>query len=603
MSARPARRAWLRELSLPLLLLLVYTACFGLYSLHRETRDAVEHARADTRRKVAVEMTQLQASLDYLLRAGNLAAVRESLASQGYNPHLLVGLLVDEQQQVMASTRLVLTGRPAREAWPEVELPEHVLRRQQSLEHQKGVVEVSADQRHILGYYPVWLSFGPAPRRLGYLFFQHDLTQLESASRYGAERSVLRSTVLLLLIAGTMGLAVSFLLGRRIQRLVATTEGMAEQIGRSHQQLRENEERFQTLVERTPDAIFVHREGRLVFVNPAGVALVGHERAEALLGRSVTELVPPGEEEGLTGLEQAQGTREIHWLHASGRLVLGEAVTFPLVFEGQPARVSIVRDVTERKHLREKLQTADRMAAIGSLAAGVAHEINNPLSFTLSNVRFIRDELKGLLEAGGAQERERMKEVLEASEEALMGADRVSDIITDLRRFARGDDGKRGPVNLHAVLDLCGSIARSQIRHRAQLVKAYGELPLVQGSESRLGQLFLNLIINAAQAIPEGGDAKAHEVKLTTWREGQAEVAVEVRDTGVGIPPENLHRLFDPFFTTKPAGVGTGLGLSISHGIVKGMGGRITVESEPGRGTAFRVFLPIGEAGAPDGPG
>jgi signal transduction histidine kinase len=234
------------------------------------------------------------------------------------------------------------------------------------------------------------------------------------------------------------------------------------------------------------------------------------------------------------------------------------------------------------------------MASIGSLAAGVAHEINNPLSFTLSNVRFIRDELKVLLEEGSAPDRERLKEVLEASEEALTGADRVGEIVADLRRFARGDDGKKGPVNLHAVLDLCGSIARSQLRHRAQLVKAYGDVPPVQGSESRLGQLFLNLIINAAQAIPEGGDAKAHEVRLTTWREGADQVVVEVRDTGVGIPPEHLHRLFGPFFTTKPAGVGTGLGLSISHGIVKGMGGRITVESEPGRGTAFRVFLPIG---------
>jgi two-component system NtrC family sensor kinase len=591
--SEPARRwRWLRELALPLLLLAVYTACFSLYSLHHEVSEAVEHARADTRRRVAEEMTQLQSSLDYLLREGNVAAVRESLASQGHNVQLEVGLLVDDQQQVMASTRLALLGRPASEAWPELELPENLRRRQAALEHQQGVVEVSADERHIVGYYPVSLSFGQ-PRRMGYLFFQHDLTQQESASRYAAEHSVLRSTLLLLVIAGATGLAVQRLLGRRIARLMAATQGMAEQIGRSHQQLRENEQRFQTLVERTPDAIFVHREGRIVFLNPAAGTLVGHERVEALVGRSLAELVQPGDEEVLTGPAEPQGMHEVYWLHASGQRVLGEAVTFPLVFEGQPARVSIVRDVTERKHLREKLQTADRMAAIGSLAAGVAHEINNPLSFTLSNVRFIRDELKALLEEGPVQEPERLKEVLDASEEALTGADRVSEIVTDLRRFARGDDGKKGPVNLHAVLDLCGSIARSQLRHRAQLVKAYGDVPPVQGSESRLGQLFLNLIINAAQAIPEGADAKAHEVRLSTWREGEHMVVVEVRDTGVGIPPEHLHRLFDPFFTTKPAGVGTGLGLSISHGIVKGMGGRIAVESEPGRGTAFRVFLPV----------
>jgi two-component system NtrC family sensor kinase len=598
MSALTARQARRWELIVPLALLLVYTVCFGLYSLHRETKEGVEHARQDARRKVAVEMTHLQESLDYLLQKGELAAIRESLSSLGYNPLLQVGLLVDDQQTVLASTRLALIGHPAGEAWPEVDQPENARWRQQALKHMQGVVEASADGKSIIGYYPVPLSIGQAPRRVGYLFFQHDLTELENASRYTAERSVLRSMVLLLVIAGGMGLIVYALLGQRIRRLVTATEGMAEQIGRSREQLRENEERFQTLVDRSPDAIFVHREGSIVFANPAAGAVVGYERAEELQGRKLAELVQHGDEEALTESADEQGMREVHWVHRSGRLVLGEVVTFPLVFEAQPARVSIVRDITERKHLREKLQTADRMASIGALASGVAHEINNPLSFMLSNLRFVRDEFKELPEGWDALAKERLKEIQEALGESLEGGERVNEIVQDLRRFARGDDGKRAPVNLHTVLDLCGSIARSQLRHRAQLVKAYGELPPVHASESRLGQLFLNLIVNAAQAIPEGADAKANEVRITTWREGADQVAVEVKDTGVGIPPENLHRLFDPFFTTKPVGVGTGLGLSISLNIVKAMGGRITVDSEPGKGTAFRVFLPVGEAGA-----
>jgi PAS domain S-box-containing protein len=580
-----------------LLLLLVYTVCFGLYSLHRETKEGVEDARQDARRKVAVEMTRLQDSLDYLLQVEDQAAVRKSLASLGYNPLLQVGLLVDDQQRVLASTRLALIGRPTAEAWPEVESPENVRWRQQALKHMQGVVEISADGKRIIGHYPIPLSNG-MERRMGYLYFQHDLTELEKASRYTAERSVLRSMVMLLVIAGGMGFIVYTLLGRRIQRLVTATEGMAEQIGRSREQLRENEERFQTLVDRSPDAIFVHREGLIVFANSAAATLVGYARGEELQGRELEDLVQHGEEDSLAGVESEEGMREVHWVHQSGRLVLGEVVTFPLVFEGQPARVSIVRDVTERKHLREKLQTADRMASIGSLTSGVAHEINNPLSFMLSNLRFIRDEMKDLPEGWDVHAKEQLKEVQEALGEALEGGERVNEIVQDLRRFARGDDGKRTPVNVHAVLDLCGNIARSQLRHRAQLVKVYGELPQVLANESRLGQLFLNLIVNAAQAIPEGGEVKGHEVRLTTWREGEDQVVVEVRDTGMGIPPENLHRLFDPFFTTKPAGVGTGLGLPICLNIVKAMGGRITVESEPGRGTAFRVFLPVGEAAA-----
>jgi signal transduction histidine kinase len=286
-------------------------------------------------------------------------------------------------------------------------------------------------------------------------------------------------------------------------------------------------------------------------------------------------------------------------------VVLGEASSFPLVFEGRPAWVSVVRDVTERKHLREKLHAADRMASLGTLAAGVAHEINNPLSYMLSNVRFARDELAALAEGLAAGEQQRLQEVREALAETLSGGDRVSDIVRDLRAFSHGDEGqgRLGPVNVHAVLDLCGNIARSQLRHRAQLVKHYGELPSILANESRLGQLFLNLIVNAAQAIPEGRDAKTQEVRLTTWREGEDWVVVEVRDTGVGIAPEHLRRLFDPFFTTKPVGVGTGLGLSICHGIVTGLGGRITVESEPERGSAFRVFLPVARREPAQAPG
>jgi signal transduction histidine kinase len=186
--------------------------------------------------------------------------------------------------------------------------------------------------------------------------------------------------------------------------------------------------------------------------------------------------------------------------------------------------------------------------------------------------------------------------VLEALGESRAGCQRIRDIVLDLKTFSRGDEESRGPVNLHTVLDSCANIARGEIRHRAQLVKDYGELPPVHANESRLGQIFLNLIVNAAQAIPEA-DVKSHEIRITTTHEGEW-VVVAVKDSGIGIPPENRARLFDPFFTTKPIGVGTGLGLSICHGIVLGMGGRIEVESEVGQGTTFRVFLPVRAAEA-----
>jgi PAS domain S-box-containing protein len=614
------RYRWLRSAGLPLLLLLVYSVCFGLYSLSRETQLGVRNTESFVVRKVTLEMTQLQGAFDPFLREGKLGAVREQLSGKSADPYLQVGLLIDEQQKVLASTRLALLERSVSEAWPELTRPEHAERMARARRYMSGLVEVSADGQRVVGYYPVFLSFGKPPRQVGFLYFQHDLTALKAASVHEVRRAVLSSSLMLVLIAGAMALVVHFTVGRRLQRLAQEAQGlvdgmpapqsaedsddavgklskafsqMAEQIGRDRRQLAENEQRFQTLIDRSPDATFIHWEGRLAFINPAAVALLGYERPEELQRRRIEELVVPEDVAALTSPVQDGEASELRWLHRSGKQVLGEVVTFPLVFEQQQVWVSIVRDITERKQLREKLHAADRMASLGTLAAGVAHEINNPLSFMLSNMRFIGEELRALAVEGDGSLGERLREVQEALEETLSGGDRVRDIVKDLKMFSRRDEGHRGPVNLHAVLDLCASIARGQLRHRARLVKSYGELPPIHGSESRLGQLFLNLIVNAAQAIPEDGDERAHEVRITTLREGEEWVVVEVKDTGVGIAQEHLKRLFEPFFTTKPVGVGTGLGLSICHGIVLAMGGRMTVESEVGRGTTFRVALPL----------
>ncbi|MDY7229391.1 ATP-binding protein [Hyalangium rubrum] len=620
MSPTPRHR-WQRTAGIPLLLVLIYAVCFGLYSLRRETQTSVRNDERFTLRKVTVEMAQLQSTLETFLREGKLTVARELVAGMSSNPHLQVGLLIDDRQTVVASTRLALLDRKVSEAWPELLRLEHAERMGRARRHMTGIVEVSADGQRVVGYYPVFLSFDRLPEKVGFLYFQHDLATLKAASLYEVQRSVLRSSLMLLLIAGTMGLVIQLTLGRRIQRLteaarevvagkpgVASTEEsddalgrlgqavsqMAEQIGRNQQELEENEARFQTLIERSPDATFIHWEGKVVFHNPAAAALLGYAQATELRGRQVAELVAPEDVAALTGPMESDTPREVRWVHLAGRQVLGEVVTFPLVFERQPMRVSIVRDITERRQFQDKLNAADRMASLGTLAAGVAHEINNPLSFMLSNVRFVSEELRALSDGWDAPTRERLREVHAALEETLAGGDRVRDIVRDLRTFSRRDEGARGPVNLHSVLDLCGNIARGQLRHRAQLVKDYGVLPLIHGSESRLGQLFLNLIVNAAQAIPEGRDPKVQEVRVTTRREGADWVVVEVKDTGVGISPEHQRRLFEPFFTTKPEGVGTGLGLSICHGIVSALGGRITVESEPGHGSTFRVFLPVG---------
>lgn len=256
-------------------------------------------------------------------------------------------------------------------------------------------------------------------------------------------------------------------------------------------------------------------------------------------------------------------------------------------------RHSIERKAAEmaRKAMEAQLFISDRMVSMGMLAGGVAHEINNPLAYVIANLGFVGQELAGLAGRMPAQATS-FADALVAIKDAQEGAERIRLIVRDLNTFSRSDDAKRGPVDVHKMLDSTANMAWNEIRHRSRLVKDFAPSTLmVEGNESRLGQVFLNLLVNAAQAITEGA-AEKNEIRVVTRVERDGRIAIEVRDTGTGIPPEVRGRLFTPFFTTKPAGVGTGLGLSICHKIVSTDGGEILVESKVGIGTTFRVLLP-----------
>jgi signal transduction histidine kinase len=260
----------------------------------------------------------------------------------------------------------------------------------------------------------------------------------------------------------------------------------------------------------------------------------------------------------------------------------------------------------ERTRIQEQLLIADRMASVGTLAAGVAHEINNPLAALLANLDFTVQALAKVCDdAGGdgatAALAVRLRELQEPLADARDSADRVRLIVRDLKIFSRSDDERRGPVDVARVLESAIRMAWNEIRHRARLVKDFAKTPPVEGNEARLGQVFLNLIVNAAQSMPEGRAGK-NEIRVATRLDDQGRVVVEVRDTGSGIPDAILSRIFDPFFTTKPIGVGTGLGLAICHRIVTALGGQIEVESQVGKGTVFRTILPVATGEAEEEP-
>ncbi len=258
---------------------------------------------------------------------------------------------------------------------------------------------------------------------------------------------------------------------------------------------------------------------------------------------------------------------------------------------GIPERERASAEDSQRLRMEGQLLLADRMASIGTLAAGVAHEINNPLAFVLANLEFAIRELR---RSGIAPE------VVAALEEAREGGSRVREIVRDLKTFSRADDAAREPLDVGRVLRSALSLASSEIRARARLEVQLAQTPPVLASEHRLGQVLLNLLVNAAQSIPDGEPSR-HLVRASTGVLPDGRVRVSIADDGAGIPPEIRGRIFDPFFTTKPIGVGTGLGLSICHGIVVSLGGEITVESEVGRGSTFAVLLPAAAAEARQG--
>jgi CheY-like chemotaxis protein/two-component sensor histidine kinase len=238
--------------------------------------------------------------------------------------------------------------------------------------------------------------------------------------------------------------------------------------------------------------------------------------------------------------------------------------------------------------MQAQLIVADRLSSVGTLAAGIAHEVNNPLSYVLSNLELMAEEVRRL-SAGATSGR--FRELEELTGEAWQGAERVRRIIRSLKTFCRVEDNCLVPVDVKTVLESSINMTFNVIRHRARLVKELHPVPEVQADEARLGQVFINLLVNAAHAIPEG-DVERNQIVLRTMAADSGQVVVEVCDTGSGIPDNVMGRIFDPFFTTKPIGEGTGLGLSICHGIIASFGGSIEVDTELGKGTTFRVVLP-----------
>ncbi len=358
---------------------------------------------------------------------------------------------------------------------------------------------------------------------------------------------------------------------------------------RAEAALRQSEQRFRQLIEGAPDAIAVCRGGRFAFVNPAFTRLLSRP-ASAVIEHPVTDFVPLEDRESVGQIVApkgeggpVEGPLEHHLLLPGGQTVDIETRTIPIQHEGQPATLCFLRDITERKMGLARLAFRDRMATLGMLAAGVAHEINNPLGYATLNVEAIVRELHRCAPPGV------VNESLPAVEAARSGLRRVGRIVRDLRSLSAPSGEPRWPVDLPEVAESALNVLEHMLQARARVQRDLRPVPPISTDPSRVGQILLNLLCNAAESF-DRADLHRNVIVVSVQPKGESELSVSVSDNGPGIEPERLRRVFEPFFTTK--GDGLGLGLAICQTLAAALGGRLEAISEPGAGSTFSLILP-----------
>jgi len=622
------------KLSVPLILL-VFAATLSTVNLLYHAPQAERAAEEDSRKRLAQELSRLQSTLEYLLLKGDQEAAQHEIAVLAHNHDVVLAALTDDRDAVIASTRRATLGRQISEVLPQFDLD----RAAGAIRERRADMSIGSNGDELLGYAGILMGTERSelrPSRTGSLFLAYDLKRYKAEAREQVLQQSLYWAGWVAALALAMWLVFHFLLTRRTARLVHAAEELAagnlsarsglrgdDELGRlsrafdamalaiatditerrrADEALRVSEESYRAIFDAAEDAIFVHDvdTGAIVDVNLKACATFGYTRDEFRridVGALGTGEQPHRQEDAMALMQRAATGEEVrvewHGKSKDGTLRWHEVFVRRITIGGKNRILALARDITEKKRSaeeltrqREALYQREKLAALGSLLAGVAHELNNPLSVVVARAVLLEEQGDSATQAAAAKIR--------------TAAERCARIVRTFLAMARQQPPERGPVAMNdvvmAALDMTVyAIRTSSIEVELDLAK---DIPLVLADADQIHQVLLNLIINAQQSLQD--HPAPRRIRVSSRFDSTAEILrVTVADNGPGIPVHLRARVFEPYFTTKPTGVGTGVGLAVSLGIVEAHGGTLTVDCPREGGAIFTIALPVGAVEAP----
>ena len=617
------------------LILLGFVAALSTFNLLYHVPQAEREAEDDSRKRLAQEMSRLQSTLEYLLLKGDREAAQHEIAVQAHNHDVVVSALTDDRNIVTTATRRAWVGRKIGEVLPQFDLASAT----GAMRERRAGMTIDSDGSELLGHAGILLgSAGEElkPSRIGSVFLVYDLKRYKAEARAHVEQQSLYWAGWVTGLALAMWMVFHFLLTRRTARLVHAAEQLAEgnlaarsdlkgtdELGRlsrafdgmarevadtqtrlrrdiaareaAEEALRASEEQYRAMFNASIDGLALwNASGEIVDTNPALRCMYGFCEGEPVTLPTAAGTGPCYRHAFLdAALAGAALHEEVTDLRKDGTRLEVEVHAIPMQYRGQPHVLTIARDITEKKRSaeelarqRESLYQREKLAALGSLLAGVAHELNNPLSVVVARAVLLEEQGDPATHAAAAKIR--------------TAAERCARIVRTFLAMARQQRPERGLVAINeviaAALDITGYATRtSSVEVEVDLAP---DVPLVHADADQLHQVLLNLIINAQQALQDHPLPRRIRIesRFDAARDG---LRITVADNGPGIPAHLRARVFEPYFTTKPTGLGLGVGLAVSLGIVEAHGGTLSVDCPAAGGAVFTIVLPVGVGDTP----